>query len=108
MRAVFGGSVAGARKTDGQYLQPDGDKTQVTDEPSAKSVQNVRRINGKRISFADLAEIAWPGKTEANIAWIAKVDRRTARRWLSDDSEPPAEILGAILCEIMRRYHQKD
>jgi hypothetical protein len=108
MRRVFGGSIAGARKTDGQDLRPANDKAQVIDEPSAKSVHHVRRINGKRISFADLAELAWPGKTEANIAWIAKVDRRTARRWLSEDSEPPAEILGAILCEIMRRYHQRE
>jgi hypothetical protein len=88
-------------------LQAAGDAPQLVDEPSAKPV-HVRRINGQRISFSDLAHMAWPGKTEANIAFIAKVDPRTARRWLADDSEPPADVLGAILCEIMRRYHKRD
>jgi len=52
--------------------------------------------------------MAFPIKTEANLAFLARVDARTARRWLGEHSEPPAEALGLILCEIMRRYHQRD
>lgn len=104
MSGVSAAPRVGATKNDGQLLQAANDAIQVIDEPSAKPV---RHINGHRISFADLAFMAWPNKTEANLAFVARVDPRTARRWLSDDSEPPAEILGAILCEIMRRYHQR-
>jgi hypothetical protein len=70
--------------------------------------RNVRRISGQRIRFADLAAMAFPTKTEANLAFLARVDPRTARRWLGEHSEPPADALGLILCEIMRRYHQRD
>lgn len=111
MRAVFGGSVAGTTRNHGQDLRPDfqtEERKQIQSQESDRSVQPVRRINGQRISFSDLAHMAWPKKTEANLAHVAKVDPRTARRWLADDNEPPADVLGAILCEIMRRYHQRD
>lgn len=111
MRAVFGGSVAGTTRNHGQDLRPEfpaADHKQNQAQDPDKSVQHVRHINGQRISFADLAQLAWPKKTEANLAHIAKVDPRTARRWLADDNEPPADVLGAILCEIMRRYHQRE
>jgi hypothetical protein len=65
------------------------------------------RTNGERIYFADLARFAWPRKTEANLAFIAKVDARTARRWLAGHTEPPAAALGGILAEILMRYHQR-
>jgi hypothetical protein len=72
-----------------------------------KSVRSVTRINGNRIRFADLARFAWPTKTEFHLAHLVRVDPRTARRWLADDNEPPAEALGVVLAEIMKRYHQR-
>jgi hypothetical protein len=110
MRAVFGGSIAGARKIGGQDLRSVPATEQVQqDQPERldKSVRPVTRINGQRISFGDLARFAWPNKTEANLAFHLKVDPRTARRWLADDNEPPADALGVILSEIMRRFHQR-
>ncbi len=105
MRVVYGGSVAGATRIDGQDLPDAGERQQPPDKPTAKPV---RHINGQRISFRDLAVMAFPNKTEANLAFLARVDARTARRWLADNTEPPADALGLILCEIMRRYHQRD
>jgi len=60
------------------------------------------------ISFKDLARFAWPEKTEAHLAHLTRVDPRTCRRWLAGDNEPPAEALGVILAEIMKRFHQRD
>lgn len=67
----------------------------------------ITRINGQRISFRDLAKFAWPQKTESFLAHVAQVDVRTARRWLADDTGPPADALGAVIAEIMRRFHQR-
>lgn len=110
MRAVFGGSLAGARKIDGQSLPSARSKTEARQnqqvEP-AKSVRASAGTGGNRIHFRDLALMAWPAKTENHLAFYGRVDVRTARRWLADDSEPPAEMLGVILAEIMRRFHQR-
>jgi len=108
MRVVYEGSGIGTRKTDGRDLQPGADLGEVVDEQHAKSVRPITRINGHRIHFRELAFMAFPQKTDANLAFIARVDVRTARRWLSDDTEPPAAILGVILAEIMKRFHQRD
>ncbi len=67
----------------------------------------VTHIEAARISFGDLARFAWPSKAEANLSSITGYDARTCRRWLAGDTEPPAEALGAILAEIMRRFHQR-
>lgn len=107
MRAVFGGAVAGATRIDGQVLQRAVPNPEHQQNQRTGTDRNVRRINGERISFADLARMAWPQKTEANLAHVAQVDPRTCRRWLADDNEPPADVLGAVLCEIMKRYHQR-
>ena len=111
MREVFGGSLAGARKIDGQSLRrpvPNLEHQQIQRENTDKSVRPVTRINGQRIHFRDLARMAWPNKTEQNLAFVARVDPRTARRWLSDDNEPPADALGIVLAEIMKRFHQRE
>ena len=106
MRVLYEDTVAGATRISGQVLRVDRERQQQSQQqPPAKPV---RRINGQRIRFADLAAMAFPVKTEANLAFVARVDPRTARRWLAGDTEPPAEALGSILCEIMRRYHQRD
>ena len=107
MRAVFGGSLAGARKIDGQSLQRVPKSEQGEQKQQERQDKNVRPANGQRIRFAELARMAWPQKTESNLAFVARVDARTARRWLADDNEPPAEVLGIILAEIMRRFHQR-
>lgn len=110
MRTVFGGSLAGARNIDGQDLQR-GPSAQVPQrkqpEGQDRNVRPVTRINGQRISFRDLARFAWPNKTELFLADCTGYDPRTCRRWLADDTEPPADALGVILGEIMRRYHQR-
>jgi hypothetical protein len=112
MRVVYGGSVAGTTRIDGQDLREPRERQQPQQQSQQKqrpdSDRNVRRINGHRIRFSELAAMAFPNKTEANLAFLARVDPRTARRWLGEHSEPPAEALGLILCEIMRRYHQRD
>jgi hypothetical protein len=107
MRAVYGGSVAGTTRIDGQDLRGERERQQSQQNQATPPDRNVRRISGQRIRFADLAAMAFPIKTEANLAFLARVDARTARRWLADNNEPPAEALGLILCEIMRRYHQR-
>lgn len=111
MRAVFGGSLAGARNIGGHELRRSSerrDAEQKQPEGTGKSVRNVARINGARISFGDLARFAWPTKTESHLAFITRADPRTCRRWLAGDSEPPAEALGVVLAEIMRRFHQRE
>lgn len=72
------------------------------------SVRNVVQLNSARIQFRDLARFAWPHKTEFFLAELTGVDPRTCRRWLAERNEPPADALGVVLCEIMRRYHQRE
>lgn len=108
MRAIFSGKPG---NFNGQVLRvphSEPETQQNQRENADKSVRPVTRINGRRIRFAELARMAWPQKTESNLAFLARVDARTARRWLADDNEPPAEVLGIILAEIMKRFHQRD
>lgn len=110
MRIVYGKSVAGARKAEGQSLQSDAsDEHSEQNQASmpARPVRPITRLNGERIRFRELAIMAFPKKTDANLAFVARVDARTVRRWLADDTEPPAPVLGIILAEIMRRFHQR-
>src|SRR4051812_33856576 len=106
MRAVFGGSLAGARKIDGQELRDD-QPAEVSQRKQSQRADKSVRPSGPPIRFRDLAVMAFPNKTEANLAFVAGVDARTARRWLADDNEPPAEALGIILAHIMSRYSQR-
>jgi hypothetical protein len=64
----------------------------------------VRRINGQRITFAELAKFAWPVKTGANLSYVTGYDVRTCRRWIYEETKPPAEALAGIIAEIMRCY----
>lgn len=106
MRVLSGVPVGGTSKIDGQNLQAPDRPNKNPDPPD----RNVRRINGQRIHFRDLAIMAFPNKTEANLAFFARVDARTARRWLTPDDKntPPSDVLGLLLAEIMTRYHQRD
>lgn len=52
--------------------------------------------------------MAWPEKTDVHLSFLLAVSTRTARHWLAGDNEPPAEALGIILAEIMRRFNQRD
>ncbi|HEY8751635.1 MAG TPA: hypothetical protein VIM11_26875 [Tepidisphaeraceae bacterium] len=73
-----------------------------------RSVRKVIQISRARIQFRDLARFAWPHKTEFFLAELTGADPRTCRRWLAEHNEPPADALGVVLCEIMRRFHQRD
>jgi hypothetical protein len=107
MRVVYGGSAAGSNRVEGRNSREAIEPSQATEISDAKSVRAVTRINGQRIHFRDLACMAFPTKTDANLAFFARVDARTARRWLADDTEPPADVLGLVLAEIMKRFHQR-
>lgn len=107
MRTVYGGSAAGARRIDGEELQSVVDRSQTPSNHSPKSFRPITRINGERISFADLATFVWPNKTDAHLAFHARVDARTARSWLSGATEPKGPVLAMILAEIMKRYQQQ-
>jgi hypothetical protein len=108
MHAVFGGSTAGARKTDGQISPVLAPAQHLEQKQERRPDRFVRRINGQRIQFCELARFAWPDKTEFHLAHLTRVDPRTCRRWLAGDNEPPAEALGVVLAEIMKRFHQRD
>jgi hypothetical protein len=111
MRVVYEGSVAGNRTHNGQMSREPRPVEQIQQKQSERSdriVRPISRINGERIHFADLARFAWPKKTEFHLAHLVRVDPRTCRRWLAGDNEPPAEALGVILAEIMKRFHQRD
>jgi hypothetical protein len=94
MRAIVGEH---AEKIDGQIATS-------TD----RIVRRVIPIASARISFGDLARFAWPRKAEAALSSLTRYDARTCRRWLAGDTEPPAEALGVVLAEIMKRFHQRD
>lgn len=63
--------------------------------------------NVQRITFRDLAKFVWPIKTDKHLSHLTGYDERTCRRWLCNATEPPAEALSIILCEIMRRFHER-
>src|ERR1700676_901547 len=75
---------------------------------TGRSVRKVIQLNSARIAFRDLEKFAWPNKTEFFLAELTGADPRTCRRWLAEHNEPPADALGVVLCEIMRRFHQRD
>lgn len=58
----------------------------------------------RRISFRDLAKMAWPTKTEFELARLTGADPRTCQRWLADDTEPPADAAMHVINEITRLY----
>jgi len=97
MRVVYGRSSSGST-----------DRVGKSADSADRIVQRpVTHIESARISFGDLARFAWPAKAEANLSLITGYDARTCRRWLAGDTEPPAEALGVILAEIMKRFHQR-
>ena len=89
---------------------PKSERTEISGQQSTgtdRNVRNVTQIAAARISFGDLARFAWPSKAEANLSHLTGYDGRTCRRWLAGDTEPPAEALGVIIAEIMKRFHQR-
>lgn len=97
MRVVSGKAAGAASVIDGPISTP-------TD----RNVRKVIPIASARIQFRDLARFAWPKKTEFFLAELTGADPRTCRRWLAEHNEPPADALGVVLGEIMRRFHQRD
>lgn len=108
MGIAYRSSEIGTSKVDGQILQAARKVAEAESNQRVSTDKNVRVLNRERIRFRDLALFAFPRKTEANLAFATGYDPRTCRRWLADDSEPPAEALGAVLAEIMRRYGRRD
>lgn len=52
--------------------------------------------------FGSVCKLLWPVKTASELAYIAKTDERTAKRWIRGESEPPISIILAMLHEILR------
>lgn len=76
---------------------------QRADLPSTvKTVRNVQPI-----SFNDLARFAFPDKTDKHLSFHTGYDERTCRRWRAGDTDAPAEALGVLISEIMKRFHQR-
>lgn len=75
--------------------------------PATGKSAGIVQIDAGRITFGDLARFACPRKTAAWLADIAKCDVRTAERWLEGKHEPDADVLGAVMFEIMRRYQMR-
>jgi|GEM_PF-6861957 hypothetical protein len=88
---------------------PKSEPEESTDEPRQRPTRRVvsAKTGSDRITFGDLARFACPYKTAAWLAHIAKCEVRTAERWLEGKHEPPMEMLGAVMAEIMRRFNQR-
>ncbi len=56
------------------------------------------------LSFKDIAKLAWPTKTEFELSRLTGADPRTCKRWLAEDSEPPADAAMHVINEITRLY----
>lgn len=52
--------------------------------------------------FSAVAKVLWPIKTANELAFIAKCDERTAKRWLRGESEPPISVILAMMHECLR------
>lgn len=61
------------------------------------------RPTADRISFRELAKLAFPSKTAAALVHVTGKSESTVKYWLADKHEPPASVLCAVLGEIMRR-----
>jgi uracil-DNA glycosylase len=64
--------------------------------------QKIRSIS-ERISFRDLARLAFPRKTAATLADLTSSDLSTCKRWLANRQRRPQVALVVVLGEIMRR-----
>lgn len=107
MRASMPVPILEPTENHGQDLQSIGTEPKTQANQANLADRTVRRINGERISFRDLAMFAWPRKTEQNLSFLTGYDARTCRRWLTHRTEPPAEALGVVLAEIMKLYQGK-
>ena len=56
--------------------------------------------------FSAVAKVLWPQKTAAELAYIAKTDQRTAKRWLRGESEPPLSVVLAVIHEMLREQKE--
>lgn len=52
--------------------------------------------------FSAVAKVLWPIKTANELAYIAKTDERTAKRWLRGEHEPPLSVVLAVIHEMLR------
>ncbi len=52
--------------------------------------------------FGAVARLLWPNKTAIELAYIAKCDERTAKRYLRGEYEPPLSVVLAVIHEMLR------
>lgn len=64
--------------------------------------QNIR-ADEPRISFRDLAKLAFPIKTIEALGALTGASRSSIKYWLAGTHEPPASVLAIVVGEIMRR-----
>lgn len=72
-------------------------------EPAKTVTKEIQPVD-RRISFRDLARMAWPTKTEFELSRLTGADPRTCKRWLAEDTEPPADAAMHVINEITRLY----
>jgi hypothetical protein len=53
--------------------------------------------------FGAAARLAWPFKTAAHVAAIARTSERHAARMLAGEFDAPAPVLAALLVELTKR-----
>lgn len=56
--------------------------------------------------FGAVAKVLWPNKTANELAFIAKTDERTAKRWLRGEYEPPLSVILAVIHEMLREQKE--
>lgn len=76
----------------------------VVEFPATKSAGQICHSRDKIVprKFGGVAKHLWPVKTAAELAFIAKTDERTAKRWLRGENEPPLSVVLAVIHEMLR------
>jgi len=72
--------------------------------PRRKFAPKKIRLDGKRISFRDVAKFARPRKTIEFLCDKTGKDRSTVKRWLSGESRVPDTASNAVWADIFARY----
>ena len=78
--------------------------SQIIDLQARKSRGQDCQRNDKIVprKFGAVAKLLWPNKTANELAWIAKTNERTAKRWLAGEYEPPLSVVLAVIHEMLR------
>lgn len=63
--------------------------------------------NVRPITFRELAQFAFPEKTEHWLSFYTECDERTCRRWMAGSNGPPGDAVGVVMQEILRRFRMR-